>query len=196
MKRLLLILSCTLGGCSSPPDRTSIPTTSRTSNDSHERTSLNLDYTDCPKVTETPFPVALDAFFDCAAPALERAKQHHEVDKQHGPHAKSYIVVRVNSTGLAQFKAGKSVPEGTVVVKEKHPVYEPNAQPVAIAVMFKREPGYDPEHGDWEYAYELLQTENARKVERGKIESCIDCHKGTRSTDYLFRPYLKIPAKQ
>ncbi|HEV3383773.1 MAG TPA: cytochrome P460 family protein [Gemmata sp.] len=197
MKRIILIISCCLGGCSSPPDRASIPSTSPASTHSHERKSLNLNYQDWPKVTEKPFPVALGQWWDCRLPSPEWIQQQKDLEKQNGPHAKSFIVVHVNPMGLTQFKAGEPVPVGTVVVKEKllFASPDPDRSPAAIAAMIKREPGYDPDHGDWEYAYEQLKPENERKLERGKIESCIECHKGTKSTDYLFRPYLKTPTK-
>jgi hypothetical protein len=147
-------------------------------------------------VTEKPFPVALELILDCASASPDKIQQQKELEKQYGPHAKAFIVVRVNPTGLAQFQAGQPVPVGTVVIKEKHLDYAPGTPPSAVAAMIKREPGYDPEHGDWEYAYEQLKPENERKLERGKMESCIECHKGTKSTDYLFRPYLKAPGKQ
>ena len=70
-------------------------------------------------------------------------------------------------------------------------MYSPDAQPVGIAAMIKREPGYDPENGDWEYAYEKRWPEAERSVVRGKLGSCIECHKGARITDYLFRSYLR-----
>ena len=56
-------------------------------------------------------------------------------------------------------------------------------------MMIKREPGYDPGHGDWEYADVRLEPE--KKVARGKIASCIACHDGKKNDDYLFRDYLK-----
>jgi hypothetical protein len=195
MKRIILIVSFYICGCSSPPDRTSQPPTSTTSNYSHQRETLNIDYGDWPKVTEKPHPVALAFYLDCRLPSPEMIQQQKDLEKQYGPHAKAWIIVRVNPTGVAQFKAGQPVPVGTVVIKEKHLNYSPNSKPDAVAAMTKREPGYDPDHGDWEYAYEELKPEQRRKLEKGKIVSCIECHKGTKSTDYLFRPYIKAPNK-
>ncbi len=193
MSRALLIACCSLGGCNSPPDRSSAPRITAPSL-SHERESIGTDYTGWPKVTEKPFPIALQFYYFCRAPSPEQIQQQKDLEKLHGPHAKASIIVRVNPIGLAQFKAGQPVPVGTMVVKEKYPDYSPDATPAAVAAMIKHEPGYDPEHGDWEYAYEQFSPEH--KMSRGKIESCIECHKGTRSTDYLFRPYLKTSTKQ
>ena len=92
---------------------------------------------------------------------------------------------------LENFKTGKPVPVGTVVIKEKHPVANSKAAPVAVAAMIKREPGYDPEHGDWEYAYEQLVPVAEQKVTHGKMENCINCHRIKKESDYLFRPYLE-----
>ena len=61
------------------------------------------------------------------------------------------------------------------------------------AAMIKRESGYDPAHGDWEYRYDRRWPEADKGVVWGKLASCIDCH--ARGTDYLFRPYL-APARQ
>ena len=48
--------------------------------------------------------------------------------------------------------------------------------------MVKRAPGYDPEHGDWEYFY----FEDPAKIEQGKIQSCVRCHAGAKATDHVF----------
>jgi hypothetical protein len=53
--------------------------------------------------------------------------------------------------------------------------------------MVKREPGYDPAHGDWEYVYAGAD----KAVTRGRLDSCIDCHFQVADKDYLFRTYLK-----
>ena len=65
----------------------------------------------------------------------------------------------------------------------------PPRRVVAVGTMTKREPGYDPEYGDWEYGYRELKAD-APPPTIGKINSCIACHRTARQKDYLFRPYL------
>jgi hypothetical protein len=183
MKSLAVVICGFIAGSASSTDQ---PPQQSTTTAGQE--SLGIDYTNWPSVMETPYPVAPDFYFRCAGPSPERLRAW---EQEHGPHFKSWIVVKVNPVGIDQFKAGKPVPVGTVVVKEKYQNFSANARPEAIGVMIKHEPGYDPDHGDWEYAFEQFQPEQDRKMVRGKLENCIECHKGTRGTDYLFRPYLK-----
>jgi hypothetical protein len=151
--------------------------------------SLGLDYAAWPSVTEKPYRVSPSLAMFCRALTPDEARQQQAERKERGPHADTAIVVRVNPIGLEAFRAGEPVPVGTVVIKEKYPLHLPNTPPDAVAAMIKREPGYDPDHGDWEYAYEQRKAEPENKVVRGKLSHCIACHKGARS-DYLFRPYL------
>ena len=54
--------------------------------------------------------------------------------------------------------------------------------------MIKREPGFNPKSGDWEY---LVFDGSGSKVEaRGKLENCQACHAAKSETDYVFRSYL------
>ena len=55
--------------------------------------------------------------------------------------------------------------------------------------MRKMAAGYDPEHGDWEYA--VLDGTNKRVLSRGRIDSCIECHRHYAETDFVTRSYLK-----
>lgn len=110
--------------------------------------------------------------------------------KKHGPHYYSAILVRVNPTSFEAFKSGKApLPVGTTVIKEKHNGMESKGPPNEYAAMVKREAGYDPAHGDWEYVYVVRGPE--KKVTRGKLDSCIDCHANKAEQDYVFRTYLK-----
>lgn len=177
-----LMLVCMFAGCHSPsapsPPAARVP-----------RDALDVDYSKWPGVTKTPHPVSPPALMFCAPPSTTQQLENDR--KSHGPHANSAIVVRVSPTGREEFTSRKPVPVGTVVVKEKYPHYFTNASPTAVAFMIKREPGYDPEHDDWEYAYEDRPSEGQRKITRGKIESCINCHRLAKVSDYLDRRYLK-----
>ena len=54
-----------------------------------------------------------------------------------------------------------------------------------IAVMIKKEAGYDAANGDW--YYDMRDTKGAIMPDppAGKIAMCIGCHGGYKSTDYL-----------
>jgi hypothetical protein len=75
-------------------------------------------------------------------------------------------------------------------VKEKKALgYRSTTQPQQMAKandgvggMIKRGAGYDSAHGDWEYFY----FEDARKIESGRISSCVQCHTGAANKDYVF----------
>ena len=117
----------------------------------------------------------------CIAPPLARSS--------HGPHFSPEIRVRVNDRAYANFanSATAPLPEKSVVVKEKFATADDNA-PVALGVMIKREAGYDPEGGNWEYAY--LNGPNFSQVIRGRLDNCRSCHASQAKADFLFRTHL------
>ena len=87
-----------------------------------------------------------------------------------------------------------SLPVGTIIIKEKYTQLEDANQrtnPHSFGVMIKHEPGYNPEHGDWEYAYiELGDEMKITSAARGKLANCIDCHANAKTADYVFGSYL------
>ena len=115
--------------------------------------------------------------------------------KRNGPHAHTSVKIYMNEIAAEAFRDGSTAyPVGSVIVKEKLGLEydlidsdgerERKAAKTASGVggMIKRPPGYDPEHGDWEYLY----FEDPAKVEHGKIASCVECHRGVSATDYVF----------
>ena len=91
---------------------------------------------------------------------------------------------------------------GTVLLKEHYK--SENGQPGApetITLMIKREKGYDPKAGDWEYSQfetngKMLMEGNSQ---RSKIfQNCTECHANIKERDYIFTTYsswLPIPEK-
>ncbi len=136
--------------------------------------------TEWPKATEEPIMVNRLVSFACAT-------SHQTL---HGPHLKPSIVVRTNAEAFAAFCAKQSpMPVGTVVLKEKHENVAATDRANEFGAMIKRAPGYDPEHGDWEYVYGSIWPK--LKFERGKLANCIACHDAyAKANDYLFRSYL------
>ena len=149
-----------------------------------------IDFAGWPSVTERPFWVEIPIAELCVEVTLdeERAMEAGRT-RRHGPHYRPAIVVRVSPPALDAFRAGGPLTAGAVVVKEKHPDEAAATPPTAYAAMVKREAGYDPQNGDWEYLYEEVGP--PRRVSRGRMETCIDCHRRAGGTDYLFRTYLK-----
>ena len=105
------------------------------------------------------------------------------------PHSTRYISVYVNRLGQeAMMKHLNPVfPEGSIIVKEKF-VNQFARKPELLTVMVKRNQGYHPNTGDWEY----LVTDGAAShvEERGKLERCNTCHASYKDTDYVTRTYL------
>jgi hypothetical protein len=64
-------------------------------------------------------------------------------------------------------------PQGSLIVKEKLPDPHSGA-PELLTVMRKRERGYNPAGGDWEY---LVLDGAGRQVQaQGKLQNCQSCH--------------------
>jgi cytochrome P460 len=131
-------------------------------------------------------------------------RRDFEFERKRNPHASTYITVYVNKIGReAMFATGAPrFPEGSVIVKEKieKPLNpdglnigpkEPleNLRPSLYTLMIKREPGYNPAVGDWEFA--VTSGKDFRIEASGKLESCQACHLEKRDQDFVFRYYLK-----
>jgi len=73
---------------------------------------------------------------------------------------------------------------GAAIVKEKLVPRDGGLAVVALGLMIKRQPGFDPAHGDWDFAY----WEQEAGLESGPAQSahCGDCHAAARGTDFVF----------
>lgn len=153
-------------------------------------TAFPVDYTGWSTLTEKPVHTNMRAMLDCRAPRPFRLNADgtspESVDSPHHIPALRYFASKEFAPAVIE---GKSpYPVGTTIVKEK--LSNPEAEkPFAVAAMIKREKGYDPDHGDWEYVYTTL-GENP-ETQRGKISSCIACHRIKAEQDYLYRTYLE-----
>lgn len=105
------------------------------------------------------------------------------------PHSRKYISVYVNQLGREAMMTllKPEFPEGSMIVKEK--LRNPKATaPELLTAMVKREKGYNPESGDWEYF--VLDGSASTITAQGKIEKCQICHVDSKNTDYVDRSYL------
>ena len=105
------------------------------------------------------------------------------------PHMNKYISVFVNPEGETAMTEQKKMkfPVGSVIVKEKLTAYE-SLSPVLLTVMRKREKGYDPSAGDWEYA--VFNGEGTQIQAQGKLQNCQKCHAKWKDQDFVSRAYL------
>lgn len=103
------------------------------------------------------------------------------------PHRDKYISVFVNPAGATAIAAKRvtTYPVGTVLVKEKY-ADKRGGTPELATVMIKRERGYNPAGGDWEYA---VLDGKSTLVERGRIARCEGCHAARKNQDFVFRTY-------
>ncbi len=145
-------------------------------------TAAAKDLTDLYRVTSQPVRMDRDVALLCRIPTAKEKE-----DAPHAPHRDAYYHVYVSRAGQKAMESRiDKFPRGTMVVKQKFSDPE-GKSPELFTLMQKREPGYDPEHGDWEYA--IVNRTATQVLARGRLESCIDCHKAYARTDYVTRAY-------
>lgn len=108
------------------------------------------------------------------------------------PHDEFWIHVFVTPEATNIIKSGKGLyPEGTIILKQKF--LDPEAKQTEFYTgMRKREQGYNPAVGDWEFF--TLDKTGTKVTARGKIDSCMDCHANWKETDFVSRKYLRESA--
>ncbi|HUR47683.1 MAG TPA: cytochrome P460 family protein [Candidatus Saccharimonadales bacterium] len=110
----------------------------------------------------------------------------------HSPHGEHWIHVFVTPGGTNAMATGKGTyPIGTVILKQKF-LDDRGTNTDFYTGMRKREAGYNPQVGDWEFF--TLDRGGHMVTARGKIESCMDCHTKYKSTDFVSRRYLTSTA--
>lgn len=134
-----------------------------------------------------PSPIKMEpAVAALCAPAFPRPAN---------PHQNKFISVYVNDVGQQAMMTERNpeFPQGSLIVKEKLSNRESQA-PELLTVMLKRERGYDPRRGDWEYM--MLDGSASKIVERGRLASCSSCHVAYSATDFVTRRYLPDDVRQ
>ena len=136
------------------------------------------------RVNNEPQIVPSRLAIQCAMPTREERNLEDQ-----NPHRDKFVVVYVNATGRSAMMEQKwpRFPVGSVIVKEKLSTKE-SATPELLTVMKKREPGYDPNKGDWEY-FVFDGTGRDMKAS-GKLGKCQGCHLEDHRTDYVSRRYI------
>ena len=76
----------------------------------------------------------------------------------------------------------KTFPVGSIFVREK--LSPTTSKPELLAVMIKRESGFNPEASDWQF---LLTDGNKKKVKLNqKTGECLNCHWQKKESDFVF----------
>jgi hypothetical protein len=99
-------------------------------------------------------------------------------------------IVYVNDDGKRAITSGGQFPVGSIIVREK-PAQNLNGKPELLAVMIKRERGFNPAGGDWLFV--TVNGEMTGLKSRQKAGSCLGCHSTQRKTDFVYP--LKLNAK-
>jgi hypothetical protein len=176
---LLVLAVIVVCGCQKEPPAASLPPA--------QPPSELPEFASWPKATEKPVRIGLALAMLCRPADPEMIKRHKDKAAPHGPHADHSLIIRVNPDGFAAFQEGKPMPAGSVIVKEKYGDVVASQPMTEYAMMIKHQPGYDSDHGDWEYAYVNLLPE--KKIIRGRLQECSGCHASAKDRDYLFRKY-------
>jgi hypothetical protein len=136
------------------------------------------------RVNPIPDLVAARIAIQCAPATVAQASM-----ERGSPHRDKFVTVYVNDSGRRAMMEEKHphFPLGSIIVKEKLPSKD-SKTPELLTVMVKREAGYDPLNGDWEY----MALDGAGKTvqARGRLEKCQACHLMVKDTDYISRSYL------
>ena len=130
------------------------------------------------------------------------------INKNHKVFANNYISSLKHAEGLDAEDEGcnkddekkcespfLSYETGTVVLKENY-LLENGVpqQPSTVTLMIKRQPGYDPSAGDWQYiqfdaAGRILADGNSKNSATSII--CAECHHNMVDRDYIFSTFYR-----
>jgi hypothetical protein len=138
--------------------------------------------------TAQPEPVSAYIFGLCRLPTL---KEQTFADSEHGNGR--YLQDWANEAAVSGIARRGQPPfaVGSVIVKEK---YVPGATAGAFELaargfMIKREAGFAPANGDWDFAYWEPELGVLSTAEQSSY--CGTCHAGAASTDFVFVEGLK-----
>jgi hypothetical protein len=106
-----------------------------------------------------------------------------------GSHEFSFGVVYANDPAQAEIeKANPDFPVGSIIVREKN-ASATSAVPELVIAMVKRENGFSPATGDWEFF--VFGGADLKMQKRETKGDCAACHRKIEKNDWVFRDYLK-----
>ena len=135
------------------------------------------------RVTPKPFDMDRATATRCNIDAVLSAKNDHGGSLFH--------VFANEAAALPIFDPWGKFPEDSIILKEK--ISRKGASTTLFTGMLKREKGYNPELGDWEFF--TVDGAAAKIAERGKMERCAKCHVDFPKGDYITRYNYIQPAQ-
>jgi hypothetical protein len=134
---------------------------------------VEIDKSKLQKITAQPTPLDKIMQLMCRIPT-----------QVYGPHRGVEVDVFITEKAAANYLDpwGKFEP-GTLVLKEKR---RKDGKIELYTGMKKREKGYFPEGGDWEY---FTCDDKGRIQETGKLQSCAECHSQKKEQEFLMRKF-------
>jgi hypothetical protein len=103
----------------------------------------------------------------------------------------SFGEVFANEKAVRQiFNRQPLYPVGSIIGREKHDE-RIGHKPEKVIAMVKRENGFSPETGDWEFL--MFDGQTLSLTMRETVGSCAACHAQAKQTDWSFRSYLNAP---
>ncbi|MEW6303518.1 MAG: cytochrome P460 family protein [Verrucomicrobiota bacterium] len=152
--------------------------------------------TNAVRVTKAPFRMNDAVAFLCNAPIeeLRIAEKQKELNRPlKNPHRDKFVHVFVSPDGAPAMQTNSiTFPRGSVVLKEKFADLK-GERTELFTGMVKREKGYNPECGDWEFF--VLGADASKVIERGRLQRCMDCHVEYKASDFVTKNYTRWGTK-
>jgi hypothetical protein len=150
--------------------------------------------TNAVRITKNPVKMADRVVLLCAS--FPHEQQIADIQKAAGaalenPHREKYAHVFVSPQGAPAMRTNSGVfPLGTIILKEKFS--DPAGRVTELFTgMLKRETGFNPGCGDWEFF--TLSADAKNVTSRGKLQSCMECHVEYKDSDFVTKHYAYFP---
>jgi Cytochrome P460 len=146
--------------------------------------------TNAVRITKSPYQMEQRVAMLCRALSPEEMQviERENLLEISNPHRNKFVHIYVSPGEETAMRTPSGIfPEGTVVLKEKFSDAT-GTNTEQFTGMVKREPGYNPECGDWEFF--VLPGDASGISERGKIQNCMECHEEYKNDDFIAKSYM------
>lgn len=145
------------------------------------------------RITAEPVRMDYATMTLCTAPLEQEAIEKKGLwDKN--PHRENYVHVFTSTNAVEAMQSRTNTfPQGSLILKEKLS-YIGGQHTELFTGMLKREPGYNPECGDWEFF--TVSGDASKVTSRGKLQQCMDCHVEYAKRDFVTKSYVHFGAKK